>query len=172
MKKDSPAYRVAFTALLFALALALSVFESYIASFMPLPPGVKPGLANIVLMYALLFLSKKQALVLAVLKAGFAMIIRGAVAGLLSLSGGLLSFVIMALIIYLVKDASLLLISVAGATAHNIGQFAVVILMFGKSALVYLPVLIIFGIVMGIFTSVILKVTLPALEKSGLHISK
>ena len=55
--------------LLFALAIALSMLESTITPLLGFMPGVKLGLANIVVMYALLFIGKKQAFTLAVLKA-------------------------------------------------------------------------------------------------------
>ena len=67
-QKQSPAVRVAYMGLLFALAMALSFLESLI----PLPPvypaGFKLGLSNIVTMYCLFFLGAKDAYLLATLK--------------------------------------------------------------------------------------------------------
>lgn len=67
--------------LLFALALILSFLEGLLPPVPFLPPGVKPGLSNIVTMYCLLYLGAGQALLLAVLKAGVACITRGITAG-------------------------------------------------------------------------------------------
>ena len=77
--------RIALSGLLFALTMALSFAESAIAPMLGLMPGVKIGLANIVVMYALFFMGAKQALSLALLKSFFVMLTRGVVAGFLSL---------------------------------------------------------------------------------------
>ena len=89
------ARRVALLGVLFALAAVLSLFEGALAGAMGLPPGVKPGLANTVVMFALLFLGLPPAACLAVLKALLALLTRGAVAGALSLCGGLFSVGVM-----------------------------------------------------------------------------
>ena len=88
------ARRVALGGVLFALAMVLSFAESSIAPLLGLAPGMKLGLANVVVMYALLFLGGRAALALVLLKAGFGLLTRGAVAGLLSLAGGLLSLLV------------------------------------------------------------------------------
>ena len=61
---------IALSGLLFALAMALSFIEGSLV-IPGLLPGMKLGLANIVVMYALFFMGIKQALVLDVLKALF-----------------------------------------------------------------------------------------------------
>ena len=68
------ARRVALLGVLFALAAVLSLFEGALAGAMGLPPGVKPGLANTVVMFALLFLGLPPAACLAVLKALLALL--------------------------------------------------------------------------------------------------
>lgn len=160
--------RVALTGMLFALAIALSFLESLLTPLLALPPGIKLGLANIVVMYALVFLSWKPALLLVVLKAGFSLLIRGGMAGLLSLSGGLVSLLLMALLLLPTKRISLLVISIAGAVSHNLAQLLVVALLMGRYTLYYAPILIIAGVVVGIITSLLLRVLMPALAKTGL----
>ena len=81
---------IALSGLLFALAMALSFIEGTL-TIPGLMPGMKLGLANIVVMYALFFMGPKQALVLDVLKALFVFLVSGFTAGFLSLCGGLLS---------------------------------------------------------------------------------
>jgi heptaprenyl diphosphate synthase len=153
--------RVALLGLLFALALVLSVLES----FFPLPvpaPGIRLGLANIVVMFALFHLKKRDALALVVLKAVFVAATRGTVAGLLSLSGGLLALGIMTLLLLLMKDKSTyLLISIAGAVFHNLGQITAASIILETALWIYLPVLILAGIVTGFATSILLKMTSP-----------
>lgn len=68
--------RVVFTGLLFAAAIVLSIAENSL-QIPVLAPGVKLGLANVMVMYALFFLGKRYALLLAALKAVFALITRG-----------------------------------------------------------------------------------------------
>ena len=93
--RNNKTRQVALSGLLFALAMALSFMESAITPLLGLIPGVKIGLANIVVMYALFFMGFPQALTLTVLKAFFVALTRGVTAGLLSLSGGLVSVLVM-----------------------------------------------------------------------------
>ena len=87
-------HSIALSGLLFALAMALSFIEGTLV-IPGLLPGMKLGLANIVVMYALFFMGPKQALVLDVLKAFFVFLVSGWTAGFLSLCGGLLSLLVM-----------------------------------------------------------------------------
>jgi uncharacterized membrane protein len=83
------------TSLLFAVALVLAMLENLLPP-VPIPvPGVKFGLANIVVMYALFFLNWKRAAAIVGLNALFVASVRGVVSGLLSLSGGVLSLLVM-----------------------------------------------------------------------------
>ena len=89
-RNDSKTHSIALSGLLFALAMALSFVEGTLV--LPgLLPGMKLGLANIVVMYALFFMGPKQALVLDLLKALCVFLVSGWPAGCLSLCGGLLS---------------------------------------------------------------------------------
>ena len=138
------ARRVALLGVLFALAAVLSLFEGALAGAMGLPPGVKPGLANTVVMFALLFLGLPPAACLAVLKALLALLTRGAVAGALSLCGGLFSVGVMWLLRRFGKPTPFIL-SASGALAHNAGQLAVFAALWGtrgaRALVWYAPVL-------------------------------
>ena len=157
------------TALLFAVVLVLSVLENELQIPVPVP-GIKLGLSNIVVMYSLFFVEKKEALLLAVLKSLFVFLTRGAVASLLSLCGGLLSISVMILFLMILKEKiSYLMISILGAVFHNVGQMIAISILYTNVLLwAYLPVLLISGIIAGAATSTLLKVTLPALKKIGL----
>lgn len=85
--RSQKARETAWTGMLFALAIALSYLESLVSPLLGLMPAIKLGLSNIVVMYALLFLRTRTALLLVVLKALFAFLTRGATAGFLSLCG-------------------------------------------------------------------------------------
>ena len=155
-------HSIALSGLLFALAMALSFIEGTLV-IPGLLPGMKLGLANIVVMYALFFMGPKQALVLDVLKAGF-----------LSLCGGLLSLLVMWLLYYHCPlRPTWFILSVCGALAHNIGQLlgASVILSTAVS-LYYAPIMLVLGLVMGMLTSVTLRAMLPALGRLGYNIQE
>lgn len=164
--------RVALTGVLFALAMGLSFLENAIAPLLGLPPGVKPGLANVVVMVSLFLLTRREAVFLVVLKAGFNLLYRGVTAGIISLVGGLVSVIIMILLLLPKRQPSVLIVSVAGALGHNLGQFLAVRLLLGPAFIYYLPVLLISGVVMGSITAALLRVLLPALQKAGLHRQK
>ena len=70
--RSQKARETAWTGMLFALAIALSYLESLVSPLLGLMPAIKLGLSNIVVMYALLFLRTRTALLLVVLKALFA----------------------------------------------------------------------------------------------------
>jgi len=164
--EDSKTKHMVLTAMLFATAVVLSIVESMIPIPSPIP-GVKFGLSNIVVMYAVFFLNKRDALMIAILKGVFSALTRGAVAGLLSLTGGVFSIIVMVVLMYILKEkGSYFLYSMAGAVFHNIGQFVAISIIYTNMALLYyLPILLVAGIIAGTITSVLLKVLLPALQK-------
>ena len=166
-------HSIALSGLLFALAMALSFIEGTLV-IPGLLPGMKLGLANIVVMYALFFMGPKQAFVLDVLKAFFVFLVSGWTAGFLSLCGGLLSLLVMWLLYYHCPlRPTWFILSVCGALAHNIGQLlgASVILSTAVS-LYYAPIMLVLGLVMGMLTSVTLRAMLPALGRLGYNIQE
>jgi len=159
--------KLTLTALLTATALVLSIVEGMFV-FVPQCPGVKVGLSNIAVMFALFFLDKKTAFAIGFLKSFFALVTRGAMAGLLSLSGGISSIIVMIILISFTKDSSTSIVSIAAALTHNIAQFGVISIVYAPmSMLPYLPILIISGIVFGIANAVFLHAVTPALSKLG-----
>ncbi len=173
MKKFSTR-NVALTGMLFALAIVLSFIEGLLSPMLGLPPGVKLGLSNIVVMFALFYLGKPQAFFIVILKSGFAMLTRGVIAGILSLSGGLLSCLVLVLLSLIPFKITLLVFSVTGAIMHNIGQLIALRFVVTGSAytIYYLPVLLVSGLVMGSITSVSLNAVMPALKKLGIYQEK
>ena len=155
--------RVALMGLLFALSVVLSFLEGTLTPLLGLPPGVKLGLANVVVMYALFFLGRGSAFTLVLLKSFFVLLTRGAMAG------ALLSLGVMAVLCLFRSRPSVFILSVCGAITHNFGQLLVINLLMTQSVytLYYAPVLLLSGLGMGALTSVGLKALLPALEKLG-----
>ncbi len=156
-----------FSGLLFAIALILSLVESMLPIIPIAVPGIKFGLSNIAVMYALFFLGAKQAYTIAILKALFVFLTRGFIASTLSLAGGLSSITCMLLMLILLKEKiSYISVSVVGGVSHNIGQFlAVTIIYISASIWAYLPVLLISGVITGIITATLLNIVLPVLKK-------
>ena len=162
MKKASG--RVAFTGLLAALALSFSFLEGLSPPIPVLPPGAKLGLSNIVVLYAAGSLGLPAALFLACLKGGFALLTRGVTAGLLSISGGVLSALVMWLLLQKTR-ASLSLVGVCGALSHNAAQLCAAWLLTSAAVVFYLPFLVLFGVLTGLLTGLVLKLTLPPLQR-------
>lgn len=155
---------VALTGLLFALAIALSWLESCITPLLGLIPALKLGLSNIVVMYALLFLRSRTALMLVLLKSVFAFVTRGVTAGVLSCCGGLLSLLILWILLHLPFCVSGYFFCVCGALAHNLGQLlAASVLLSSTMALAYAPVLLVAGIAVGALSCVLTQSLFAAL---------
>lgn len=159
---SKPSGSVARLGMLFALALVLSLLESAVAPLLGLMPAMKLGLANLVVMYALLFLGRGQAYTLVVLKAAFGLLTRGFTAGVLSFLGGSLSFLVLCLLLLWPGTISGALFSACGALAHNIGQLCgAAWLLSSRAALGYAPILLIAGLIVGMLTWWLLKAMLP-----------
>ena len=162
--------RLALMGLLFALAMALSFLESLLPALPMLPPGIRLGLSNIVTMYALFVLGPVSGYTIAVLKALFVLLTRGAVAAAMSAAGGVFSVTIMLLLSLLpgIKEQYLLL-SVFGGAAHNIGQLVMARFIINNQYVwYYFPVLLAAGLLMGAITGMALRVVLPYLNRLNL----
>ncbi|MDY5728220.1 MAG: Gx transporter family protein [Erysipelotrichaceae bacterium] len=142
--------KIATSALMIALAMILSFVESQIPSFFPIP-GIKLGLANIAVIFALYRLSIKDAIVVSLIRVVVVSTLFGTSLTLAySLSGAVLSLLIMVLLKKLDRF-SIVGVSVAGGISHNIGQIIMAIILMHNSVIsYYLPFLIISGIVTGV----------------------
>ena len=157
---------IAFNGLLGALALVLSTIEMMLPPLPLLPPGAKLGLSNIVTMYAAGAVGLWPALCIAVIKGLFSGVTRGFTAMLMSLSGGILSTIVMWLLLHLKgRPFGLIGLGVAGALSHNAAQLFVAALLTTPAVIYYIPWLIIFGILSGILTGLVLRIIMPLLDK-------
>ena len=142
--------RVAYFGVFTALALIFSYVETLIPVNLGIP-GVKLGLANLIIVVALYKMRLSEAYLLSVVRVLLAGFIFGNYFSIIySLAGGLLSLTVMAL---LKKwgGFSLQGISIAGGVFHNIGQLivaAVVVETF--SVTYYFPVLLVAGLLTGL----------------------
>lgn len=154
----------ALSGLLAALALTLSMLEGMLPPIPGMPPGAKLGLSNVVMMYAAGTLGLPWALALALIKGGFALLTRGGTAGVMSLSGGLFSTLCSWMLLKKTR-ASLALTGICGALAHNAGQLMVAFALMGPAVWTYAPVLGAVSVVTGLLTGMMLRVSLPPLQR-------
>ncbi|SMP61516.1 Gx transporter family protein [Anoxynatronum buryatiense] len=157
---------IARMSLLTAVALVLGYFERFIPLTATMP-GIKLGLGNTVLLYAIYMMSNRHAFGLMVLKVVLSGLLFAGLGGAMySFAGGLLSLVVM-LLLKRVQGISILGISVAGAVFHNVGQLAMAATVVQTRSLVlYFPVLLVAGVVTGIMTGLVAKYVLK-----GLHVN-
>lgn len=152
-------------ALLTAVALALGWAESFIPTPMP---GIKLGLSNTVLLYALYLLDVKSAAMLMVLKVMLSgLTYAGVNAMMYSMGGGIASLAMMVLVKTIGGGGiSLVGVSIVGAVFHNVGQLLVMAAIVSwRAAVVLSAVLLVSGVVMGLVTGVIGKYAISALAK-------
>lgn len=135
------------------LALIIFTIESAIPPLVPIP-GIKLGLANIITLVLLRNYSAKDTLLVLLVRILLSSFFFGqAVSLLYSLAGGLLCFVAMVLTHRLLQGHFLFLTSMVGALFHNIGQLTIAYLITAvPGVLVYLPFLLLSGLITGLFT--------------------
>ena len=140
-------------ALLCAIALTIFMIEAQIPALVPIP-GVKLGLANIVTVFAIFVYGPKDALAILLVRVVLGSIFSGQITTILySLAGGLLCFCVVVLIRKILTERQIWVASVVGAIFHNIGQVLVAMLITSTWRLVvYLPILMVSGILAGLFT--------------------
>ncbi len=147
------AKRLTRMALLTALALIIYFVEQQIPSPVPVP-GVRLGLANIVTVYAMFLLGPADTAIILLTRILLGSIFSGQLVSLLySLSGGILCYLVMLVMRRIVSRKQIWVCSVFGAIAHNVGQILAAMLVAGTTAMIiYLPVLLVSGIIAGTFT--------------------
>lgn len=142
---------------------------SYLESLIPFHfgiPGIKLGLANLVVVTALYTVGEKQAFAVSVIRIILSGLTFGGVFSLVySLAGGILSFLAM-LIAKRCRALSVTGVSVIGGSIHNIGQLiAAAIVMETPSIAYYLPVLLLSGAVTGAVIGVVGNLIINRLDK-------
>ncbi|MGN0400817.1 MAG: Gx transporter family protein [Acetatifactor sp.] len=149
MQGKSIAGKTAYAAMLIALSMLLSYVEALIPISVGLP-GVKPGLANLVVLTGLYYMKPGEVLLISVTRILLSAFLFGGLSALIySLAGGLLSFGVMLLLKH-IKGFSVTGVSIAGAVSHNLGQLAVAVAVVENAkVLYYMPGLMIAGVAAG-----------------------
>lgn len=154
------------TALMCAVAIALSFLEGLIPDLPMLLPGMKLGLSNVVVMLSLEMLSLPCGLCVVLFKALFALFMRGGVAAVLSLCGGVLSTLVMYLLLKCKKPFfGYLGVGIAGAFMHNLGQFAAAYLVVSDAVFAYFPVLCGLALLTGGVTGLVNYILMDTLKR-------
>ena len=147
--------KLALSAILAALAMILSYVEAMVP--MPVPiPGIKLGLANLVILLAIYRLGFKYALAINCIRIFVTGLLFTGVFGILySLAGGLLSLLVMYLL-YRTEIFSMVGVSMAGGVAHNLGQLLTACLIMSNIRLMsYFAVLLFAGMGSGILMGIV-----------------
>ena len=145
-------------ALSVALAMILSFVESQIPAFVAVP-GVKVGLANIVVVFVLYKLGWKEAAVISLVRVFMMAVLFGSgVSFFYSVAGAVLSLGGM-ILLKKCKVFSYVAVSVAGGVLHNAGQIAMACILLQTDVIrYYLPFLIISGVIAGVAVGLIAAV--------------
>lgn len=160
-------FRIALSGLLVALMLVLG----YIESMIPLGtavPGIKLGLSNGVLIFAVYMLDIPTAYCLMCLKVLLSGLMFGGVSAIAyAFAGGLVSLTGMCLLSR-IKGVKPVVVSLAGGVLHNVGQvgLAMIILHTDKLAY-YMAILTLVGAACGVLTGVAATAVMKHLRAAG-----
>ena len=149
--------KMALLAVLTAAAIAIAILESFIPSISI--PGVKLGLANIVILVTLYELGVIEAIFIDLLRVFLVGLLRGTILTMgffMSLTGAVLSLGIMIIFYLLIKKFSIVAVSVLGSLMHVTGQVLIAMIFLGTSyVILYLPMIAVSAIVTGIFVGIV-----------------
>lgn len=145
--------------MLLAISVVLSIIESFMPIFSGLIVGVKLGLANIVIIYALYKYGFKDALYVTLLRVILVGLLRTglfSITFIFSISGAILSIIMMSL--FKLTKLSIIGVSIIGSISHVLGQILIAIIILNIPNLVYyLPYLLIFSCITGTIIGIISK---------------
>ena len=158
--------KLAFMALLTAMALTIFVIEAQIPAPVPIP-GVKLGLANIITLTAMVLLGRKEAGVVLFLRIVMGAMFAGNPSTIIySAAGGFLAYLAMCLLVGIIPENRLWLTSAISAVCHNAGQLlACALVVQTPGVFVYAPALASSGIITGLFTGFAAMYLIKALRK-------
>lgn len=143
----------------FGVFTALALILSYVETLIPLSlgiPGVKLGLANLVIVIALYRLRLSEVFLLSVVRILLSGFLFGNYFSIIySLAGGLLSLTVMAMMKkregYSVKG-----VSISGGVFHNVGQLLIAAFVVETFSITYyIPVLLIAGMLTGLLIGIV-----------------
>lgn len=148
--------KIALLGILTAGTIVIAILESFIPSVGI--PGVKLGLANIMILVILYELGILDAIIVNVLRVVVVGLVRGSIFSmgfLMSLTGAIFSLGIMILFYVLIKKFSIIGVSVIGSLFHVTGQVLIAMIFLGSAyVILYLPIIAISAIITGVFVGI------------------
>ena len=155
-------HKIALMGVLTAGAIIIAILESFIPSIGI--PGVKLGLANIVILIILYEIGIVEAIIVDLSRVLLVGLLRGTIASmgfLMSLTGAVMSLGIMILFFLLVKKLSIIANSVVGSLFHVMGQILIAIIFLGSGyVLFYLPIIGISAIITGVLVGIVAQLVI------------
>lgn len=150
-----------------AVAMMLSYIEALLPPVYSAVPGIKLGLANIAVIFALYFVDPKSAALISLVRVALSALLFGSVMSFIySFSGAVLSLAVM---ILLKKSAlfSAVGVSVAGAVMHNVGQVLCAVIILGTAEIGYYLIFlsvsaVVSGVLVGLVSALLIKKLKPA----------
>lgn len=150
-----------------AVAMMLSYIEALIPPVYSAVPGIKLGLANIAVIFALYSVDPKSAALISLVRVALSALLFGSVMSFIySFSGAVLSLAVM---ILLKKSAlfSAVGVSVAGAVMHNVGQVLCAVIILGTAEIGYYLIFlsvsaVVSGVLVGLVSALLIKKLMPA----------
>ena len=158
--------KLCFLALMTSLAMVLSYLEMLLPPLWPSIPGIKVGLANIVIILLLYKFSFKEAATVSLIRVFFMSFLFGtALKFMIALSGAVLSLLVMT-ILKKTNWFSTVGVSIVGGIMHNLGQIIVAIFLTKTEEIgYYMIALAVSGTIAGIFIGLLGAVLLKYFNK-------
>lgn len=150
--------KITMLAMLAAISVVIAILESFIPFIGNIIPGLKLGLANIIVIYTLYRYGFKDAIIISLIRVFVVALLRTGfgINFLFSLGGAIFSILSMALIRK--TKLSMIGISIIGSVFHSIGQVLVGILIIDNYNIIYyLPYLLIFSIPTGLIVGIMAR---------------
>ena len=145
--------KITFISVMITIGIIIQIVEN---SFPVIPsvPGGKLGLANIVTILCINLFDIKDTFLISLLRPIISSLLYGGIIQLLySLSGSMISFFVLYIMIKKLNNFSYIGAAISGAVAHNFAQTTVAVLMYSNTYIyTYLPPLLILSIISGYFT--------------------
>ena len=150
--------------ILTSVALVLGWLERLVP-IAPGIPGIKLGLGNTVLLYAIYMMKNRHAVLLMLLKVFLTGILFAGFVGMLySFAGGVVSLTVM-ILAKRIPRIGIIPVSMLGAVGHSVGQITVAcILLLARAALFYFPVLFAASVITGALSGLVAKYVLKSLQ--------
>ena len=155
-------HKIALMGVLTAGAIIIAILESFIPSIGI--PGVKLGLANIVILIILYEIGIVEAIIVDLLRVFLVALLRGTITSmgfLMSLTGAALSLGIMILLYLVVRKFSIVGVSVVGSFFHVTGQVLIAMIFLGTPYMAfYLPIIAVSAIITGVLVGIVAQLVI------------